>query len=114
MSTEADLKIDVAKLMDSRMLITVIGLAFTAGGSGFMLNAHGQAIDENIIAIETLTESVTDHTFRGGHSLTGAKVGELERRIAQLEVKVEGVRDAMAEQDATLAAICAATGARCP
>ena len=114
MSTEAELKIDVAKLMDSRMLITVIGLAVTAGGSGVMLTAHGQSIEDNSEAIGALAESVTDHTFKGGHTLTGAKVGELERRIAQLEVKVEGVRDAMAEQDATLAAICAATGARCP
>lgn len=115
MSTEGDdVKISVGRLIDSRMLVTVAGLCVTAGGGFAMLTAHGQDIDTQGERLEQVEESLTEHAYGNGHNLTGVKMGELERRIGQLETKVDEVKTRMAAQDASLAAICAATGARCP
>lgn len=114
MSADADMKINASRFMDSRMLVTVAGLCVTAGGGAAMLTAHGQSIDHQGEQIEQIEQEITEHAYGDGHVLTGAKVGDLERRIGNLEVKVDEVKDRMAAQDAALAAICAATGARCP
>jgi len=114
MSSDDGMKIPVGRFIDSRMAVTLGGLLVTAGGGLAMLTAHGQSIDHQTQQIEALEQEVTEHAYGSGHSLTGAKVGDLERRIGTLEVKVDEVKERMAHQDAQLAAICAATGARCP
>ena len=113
MTDGSDVKVNVSKFIDSRMLVTICGLCVTAGGGFAMLTAHGQDITEQEKQLTELEQTLTEHAYGNGHTLTGAKIGELERRIGQLETKVDEVKVQMGEQNAQLAAICAATGARC-
>ena len=106
--------VSVWRFIDSKLIIFLLTIVFSSGIGWSMLNAQAQDIAETVEELDGLSTVINQHTHGNGHQLTGAKLEEMERRIGNLEITIEKISTSQAAQDRALAAICAATGARCP
>ena len=102
-----------SKFWDSKIAIFITTMVFASGGGWAMLNAQAQELSEAVEDIEQLESLVGEHAYGNGHTLTGAKLEDVDRRVERIETQVQEIHQRMTQQEITLSAICIATGAVC-